>query len=97
MEEQKMSIIQRNKINQILRSGKSLPTAMNKKKSTPNGFPAIDKMRAKNARRRTLDSILASGDYERTKYTPSNSSLVFKVLTKCIILGSLRNHLSQMI
>lgn len=72
-----MSIMQRNKINQILRSGKPLPTAMNKKKSTSNGFPAIDKMRDKNARRRTLDSILASGDYERAKYTPLNRSLFF--------------------
>lgn len=71
MEEQKLSIMQRNKINYILRSGQPLPSSSSKPKPkmTLTGcFPAVDLMRMKNARRRTLDAIKASGGYDRTKY-----------------------------
>lgn len=69
MEEQKLSIMQRNKINYILRSGQPLPASKPKRK-TPitECFPAVDLMRMKNARRRTLDVIKASGGYDRAKY-----------------------------
>lgn len=60
--------MQRNKINYILRSGQSLPVSTPKNKITPETFPGLDKMRAKNARRRTLDTIKASGGYDRAKY-----------------------------
>lgn len=68
MEEQKLSIMQRNKINYILRSGQSLPVSKPIAKATNNSFPGLDKMRAKNARRRTLDAIKASGGYDRAMY-----------------------------
>lgn len=69
MEEQKLSILQRDKINYILRSGQPLPVSKPKQKtsSITNCFPAVDLMRMKNARRRTLDSIKASGGYDRSK------------------------------
>lgn len=67
MEEQKLSILQRDKINYILRSGQPLPVSKPKQKTAANGFPAVDLMRMKNARRRTLDSIKASGGYDRSK------------------------------
>lgn len=69
MEEQKLSISQRNKINYILRSGEPLPTSKPLRKATStNCFPAPDLLRAKNAKRRTLDAIKASGGYDRAKY-----------------------------
>lgn len=69
MEEQKLSILQRNKMNYILRSGESLPTSRPVRKTTKtNCFPAPDLLHAKNARRRTLDAIKASGGYDRAKY-----------------------------
>lgn len=69
MEEQKLSILQRNKINYILRSGEPLPTSKPARRVTStNCFPAPDLLHAKNARRRTLDAIKASGGYDRTKY-----------------------------
>lgn len=69
MEEQKLSILQRDKINYILRSGQPLPVSKPKQKTSAitNCFPAVDLMRMKNARRRTLDSIKASGGYDRSK------------------------------
>lgn len=68
MEEQKLSILQRNKINYILRSGEPLPMSRPvRKATTTNCFPAPDLLRAKNARRRTLDVIKASGGYDRAK------------------------------
>lgn len=96
-----MSIMQRNKINQILRSGKSLPKSMNKKKSAANGFPAVDIMRDKNARRRTLDSIVSSGVYERAKYSRKFPSIVPLPLdcscTKFLHSDLFRSILRQMI
>lgn len=69
MEEQKLSILQRNKINYILRSGEPLPKSKPlRKATTTNCFPAPDLLRAKNAKRRTLDAIKASGGYDRAKY-----------------------------
>lgn len=68
MEEQKLSILQRNKINYILRSGEPLPTSKPlRKTATTNCFPAPDLLRAKNAKRRTLDAIKASGGYDQVK------------------------------
>ncbi|XP_055304177.1 UPF0193 protein EVG1 homolog [Sitodiplosis mosellana] len=72
MEEQKLSIMQRNKINYILRSGQSLPVSKPIAKTANNTFPGFDKMRVKNARRRTLDAIKASGGYDRTKFIPTH-------------------------
>ncbi|XP_031625531.1 UPF0193 protein EVG1 homolog [Contarinia nasturtii] len=72
MEEQKLSILQRNKINYILRSGQSLPKSTSKRKPIVDRFPGLDAMRAKNARRRTLDVIKASGGYDRAKFTPKS-------------------------
>lgn len=66
MEEQKLSIMQRNKINYILRSGQPLPTP--KRKPIADRVPSLDVMRAKNGKRRTLDAIKASGGYDRAKY-----------------------------
>lgn len=69
MEEQKLSILQRNKINYILRSGQPLPASTPPKKTaTTECFPGLDLMQSKMARRRTLDAIKAGGGYERTKY-----------------------------
>lgn len=68
MEEQKLSIMQRNKINYILRSGQSLPMSTPKMKRQTECFPGLDKLREKNTRRRTLDVIKASGGYDRAKY-----------------------------
>lgn len=69
MEEQKLSILQRNKINYILRSGQPLPASTPPKKTAPTEcFPGLDLMHTKMARRRTLDAIKAGGGYERTKY-----------------------------
>lgn len=67
MEEQKLSILQRNKINYILRTGESLPE-QKKKKPNNKSFPEFDLMRAKNAKRRSLELIKASGGYDRVKY-----------------------------
>lgn len=68
MEEQKLSILQRSKINYILRSGQTLPASTPKRKQTTDGFLGLDVMRAKNTRRRTLDTIKESGGYDRIKY-----------------------------
>lgn len=68
MEEQKLSILQRNKINYILRSGEPLPISKPLKKITTDCFPGLDLLRTKNARRRTLDAIKADGCYNRDKY-----------------------------
>lgn len=77
MEEQKLSILQRNKINYILRSGQPLPTSNPLKKIKTECFPGLDLMRSKNARRRTLDAIKADGCYDRAKYTIPLGSLQF--------------------
>lgn len=69
MEEQKLSIMQRNKINYILRSGEPLPASKpNRALTTDKCFPRMAAMHNKNARRRSLDAIKASGGYDRTKY-----------------------------
>lgn len=68
MKEQKLSILQRNKINYILRSGEPLPTSKPSNKIPNHSFPGVDHMRAKTAKRRTLDTIKANGDYVRERY-----------------------------
>lgn len=92
MEEQKLSILQRNKINYILRTGESLPEQKKKKLNT-RSFTQFDLMRAKNAKRRSLEIIKASGGYDRAKYGyhifPSSSFLVniWKTLSVFAILN----------
>lgn len=61
MREQKMSMMQRNKINSYLRSGQPLPLPRMKKTKTTN---KIDYMNLKSAKRRTLSAIKASGDLD---------------------------------
>lgn len=70
MEEQKMSIFQRKKIEYHLRNGSPLP--VNKqpaayKMTTTKCRSGIDFMHAKAARRRTLAAIRASGALEYEK------------------------------
>lgn len=67
MEEQKMTILQRNRINSFLRSGNSLPLPKPTRATTTNCRPGIDFMRASAARRRTLQAIKASGAMDRDR------------------------------
>lgn len=93
MEEQKLSILQRDKINYVLRSGESLPTS--KCKGKPNNFPTPDLMRDKNARRRTLEAIKASGEYERDRFRPKSfESAELKKIRLQEKMSGLKHHFS---
>lgn len=93
MEEQKLSILQRDKINYILRSGESLPISKRHVKS--NDFPAVDLMRERNARRRTLEVIKASGGYERARYLPKSfESTEMKKMRLQETMSGLKHHFS---
>lgn len=69
MEEQKMTILQRNKLEYYLRTGSPLPppTTNKPKPDSVNRRHSFDFRRIKMAQRRTLDIIKASGalDYEK--------------------------------
>lgn len=68
MDEQKMSILQRSRINDYLQRGASLPKPtplrMNMTKCRPN----VDFLRARIAKRRTLNAIKASGALDNEKW-----------------------------
>lgn len=71
MAEQKLTMFQRNKVNYHLRNGEPLPPTKVYEQEKQNGY--VDRLayeiinRAKTARRRTLESIKASGAFELEK------------------------------
>lgn len=75
MEEQKLTMFQRNKVNYHLRNGDPLPAP-----KQPQAMDYEEQLvfeiiqRAKIARKRNLDTIKASGAYEVEKY-----SFLFKI------------------
>lgn len=72
MEEQKLTMFQRNKVNYNLRNGEPLPPP--RKPTNDRQFDYEDQLafdimqRAKSARKRTLNVIRASGAFETEKY-----------------------------
>lgn len=70
MEEQKMSIFQRNKVEYYLRTGTPLPMELcpSPKSATNHKSCTSAYVRGRTARRRTLESIQASGAFEHDKY-----------------------------
>lgn len=71
MEEQKLTMFQRNKVNYHLRNGDPLPPPKMSQRERTNDYEeqlAFEIMlRAKSARKRTLDTIRANGAYEIEK------------------------------
>ena len=73
MEEQKLTMFQRNKVNYHLRNGEPLPLPelnTNAKKSSADYEDQLANeimVRAKNARKRSLEMIRASGAFETEK------------------------------
>lgn len=72
MEEQHLTMFQRNKVNYHLRNGEPLPPPRKPKHERPQDYEdqlAMEiMMRAKTARKRSLDVIQASGAFEIEKY-----------------------------
>lgn len=69
MTEQKLSILQRNKIESYLENGSPLPPRKepNLRMKTTKCRSSIDFMRARTAKRRTLEAIKASGALDTEK------------------------------
>lgn len=69
MEETKLTTMQRNKVNYFLRNGEPLRTP---KPQREFGKPRLPKVtiRPGSSRRRSIDSILKSGAYDREKFIP---------------------------
>lgn len=67
MEEQKMTMFQRNKVEYFLRNGTPLPPPSVPEKPTENGSK-FHGMRAKTAIKRSLETIQASGAFKYEKY-----------------------------
>lgn len=81
MEEQKLTMFQRNKVNYHLRNGDPLPPP---RTIQPEKSPDYEErlafeimLRAKSARKRTLETIKANGAYTIDKY-------VFRLETACL-------------
>lgn len=68
MDESKMSMMQRNKLNYYLRNGEPLPPVRRISNSKSNVPPVI--IRPGSSKRRSRDTIIKSGVYEREKYFP---------------------------
>lgn len=71
MEEQKMSILQRSRIENYLKNGAPLPKPTPLRMNTTKCRPNIDFHRARTAKRRTLAAIKASGALEFDKWVLS--------------------------
>lgn len=76
MEESKLTMLQRNKINYALRSGTSLPKTLNETgrddSQLSKEIALKDNVAPSSPRRRSLNTILKSGAYERDRYVPKN-------------------------
>lgn len=76
MEESKLTMMQRQKINYALRSGDSLPSlspnSANKQTGELTAKDAIKKAPPGSPRRRMYNTIIQSGAYEREKYVPKH-------------------------
>lgn len=72
MDEQKMSIIQRGRIENYLKNGAPLPKPTPLHMNTTKCRPNVDFLRARTAKRRTLAAIKASGvlDYDKWVFSP---------------------------
>lgn len=68
MEEQKMSILQRSRIENYLKNGAPLPKPTPLRTNTTKCRPNVDFLRARTAKRRTLAAIKASGALEYDKW-----------------------------
>lgn len=72
MEETKLTTMQRNKVNYILRNGEPLKSP----KPTRRNFGEPDlpevTIRPGSSKRRTIDTIIRSGAYEREKFVPEH-------------------------
>nr|CAH7763141.1 unnamed protein product [Callosobruchus chinensis] len=70
MEETKMSTTQRNKVNYYLRNGEPLPSLARTRSRRNPHIPDVT-IRPGSPRRRTRDTIIRSGVYEREKFRPT--------------------------
>ncbi|XP_060522731.1 UPF0193 protein EVG1 homolog [Cylas formicarius] len=71
MEESKMSMMQRKRLNYALRNGDPLPSLANiTKRKTPN-LPEVT-IRPASSKRRSMETIIRSGAYERDAYKPNH-------------------------
>lgn len=84
MEEQKLTMFQRNKVNYHLRNGDPLPLpnlqSGNKKQDYEDQLANEIMQRANKARKRSLDMIRASGAFEIEKYTIRSHKMNIKNL-----------------
>lgn len=69
MEESKLTMLQRQKVNYALRSGYSLPTLNETERNVKSKQIDLND-RPSSPRRRSLNTILKSGAYERDRYIP---------------------------
>lgn len=69
MDESKMSMMQRNKINYYLRNGEPLPPVRKVSSNSKSNIPRVT-IRPVSSKRRSRDTIIKSGVYEREKYYP---------------------------
>lgn len=72
MEESRLTMLQRKKINYHLRNGEPLPIFPENKKP-PKADPAPSHLRARSCRRRTLDAIKESDAFNIEKFIPKNA------------------------
>lgn len=73
MEESKLTMLQRQKINYALRSGDSLPTLNEKIMQRNKKLQAMEgNSRPVSPKRRMYNTIVKSGAYEREKYVPKH-------------------------
>lgn len=68
-EESKLTTMQRNKVNYFLRNGEEMRTPKSEHNFEKSRFPKVT-IRPGSSRRRSIDSILQSGAYEREKFVP---------------------------
>ncbi|XP_018569045.1 UPF0193 protein EVG1 homolog [Anoplophora glabripennis] len=69
MDESKMTMMQRNKLNYYLRNGEPLPSARKISSGSKLNVPLVT-IRPGSSKRRSRDTIIKSGVYERDKYYP---------------------------
>uniref|UniRef100_A0A336MKP6 CSON003133 protein n=1 Tax=Culicoides sonorensis TaxID=179676 RepID=A0A336MKP6_CULSO len=73
MEESRLTMLQRKKINYHLRNGDPLPIWQQNSYKKPQKQNCEQNYRAKSCRRRTLDSIMESDAFSVEKYIPKNA------------------------
>lgn len=90
MEEQRLTMSQRNKVNYHLRNGDPLPPPRKPQRERQQDYEdrlALEIMqRAKSSRKRTLDLIQASGDLEIEKYSTHFIRRNYQIISNFVIM-----------